>query len=419
MKLRSILLRLWIAVAVTPIHLCFAQSPQHSNDVALVTRVLEVALRKPTPQANLAFIRQTVEKDERRFQKLLRENVPSDPKDAEELRNVRVAKLGFLTNGIRWSLIEEIAGEGSVILGIENLDTVAASQVFPTQAAPRILDQTTRTKSLYPFEQRWLYDAKERFGYRVADYFRGPNGSVTSSGANAPILPTPKLNRFDGLEPELVVLFLNALKASLPGVARQPNSGAHPDWIDFSEVKVSPHLITNALAAKAIMVVSANELSVLTVDLGNALTLKLEFSEKGPLHFPRAEITMKDQRLRLVTRELTPDQPWRGFWQDETVPAFGSAASQTTRYLLETRAVEMDREVGAFNAQYVRGGESITEVLPGGAAVSLIKTTNGFRPVAFDLPASWAGLGGKALATIAVIGGILALLVFVPRGQKS
>jgi hypothetical protein len=419
MKLRSTLIALWVAVALHPIHVGAAESPNQNNDVAILTRVLDVARRKPTSQANLAFIRQTVEKDERRFQKALRENVPSDPKEAEELRNVRVAKLGFLTNGIRWSLIEEIAGEGSVILGIENLDTVAASQVLPTQAAPRILDQVTRTKSPFSFEQRWLYDAQERFGYLVADYFRGPNGSVTTSRANASILPTPKLARFNSLEPELVVLLLNALKASWPGIARQPNSGAHPDWIDFSEVKVSPHLITNALAAKMITVVRTNELSVLTVDLGNALTLKLEFSEKGPLHFPRAEITMKDQRLRLITRELTPDQPWRGVWQDETAPAFGSAASQTTRYLLETRSVEMDREVGAFNAQYVRGGESITEVLPGGAAVSLVKTTNGFRPVALDVPGSWAGLAGKGLATIAVIGVILALLAFLPRGQKS
>lgn len=419
MRLRSALFRLWIAVAVTPIYLGFAQSHQHSNDIALVTRVLEFALKAPTPQANLAFIRQTVEKDPSRFRKALRENVPSDPKEAEELRNARVAKLGFLTNGIRWSLIEEIAGEGSVILGIENLDTVAPSQVLPSQAAPRILDQVTRTNSPFPFEQRWLYDAQERFGYLVADYFRGPHGSVTSSRANASILPTPKLNRFDGLEAELVVLLLNAVKAPLPGIARQPNSGGHPDWIDFSEVHVPPDLIANALAAKVVTVASTNELSVLTVNLGNSLTLKLEFSEKKLPHFPRAEITMKDQRLRLITRELTPDQPWRGVWQDETVPAFGSAASQTTRYLLETRAVELDRELGAFNTQYVRGGESITEALPGGAAVSLVKTTNGFRPVAFDVPDSWAGLGGKALATIAVLGVILALRAFLLRGQNS
>ena len=128
---------------------------------------------------------------------------------------------------------------------------------------------------------------------------------------------------------------------------------------------------------------------------------------------------MKDQRLRLITRELTPDLPWRGVWQDETVPTFGSAASQTTRYLLETRSVEMDREVAAFNSRYVNGSESITEVLPGGAAVSLVKTTNGFRPAAVQLPDSWTGLGGKALATIAVLGVILALRAFLLRGQNS
>jgi len=47
MSLRTVLLVLWVAMSLYPINVGSVESPQLSNEVDILTEVLEIALKKP------------------------------------------------------------------------------------------------------------------------------------------------------------------------------------------------------------------------------------------------------------------------------------------------------------------------------------------------------------------------------------